>query len=554
MTIYNGQASMLRGDTSRTGSLTGISKMANGLKASRLGIMAASENRVNSETEGYARRDVTLYSNEVRCVLADLCRISNNYAQNDLRAMNSSVEYYKTVSESFSLLEQYITTKNSDQLADDPNAAIDASDIGGALKTLRLALDTLSNNKDNVVNKQSVRDAFQTLIDVTKRTYSMVEQTERKLTQSLPTQVERINNLLEEINTLSLEISAASAGGRAVFSLEDARDKKLEELSNYIPIEVEHLTEEVNGCQMQICRVSLKANETQIADPAGNHALTAEERKLIDGRGRVDVAGFAIEQDQNNNDVLTFYHAGTRDAAGVVANRAIVGDSDNGVALGFIAQAANQRGYDFQNYLQTAFKDGGSLAATLNALKKLNNGAGVPADNRIHNVTEFKDILNRFAQVLAEEFNQANGGNGHELFNAINIGNVDNAVNLLSLHNNFQIDPNTLRTLRVDTLFRVLNTEQPALTGIDGIRRTFQSYYDAFVVNLGKDINQMDARLEAAQQRLEVAKDKVEEESGVNAEEDAIDIQTFRAIYRFVQNALQVRFQLLDLSANLLKY
>ena len=49
MTIYNGQASMLRGDTSRTGSLTGISKMANGLKASRLGIMAASENRVNSE-------------------------------------------------------------------------------------------------------------------------------------------------------------------------------------------------------------------------------------------------------------------------------------------------------------------------------------------------------------------------------------------------------------------------------------------------------------------------------------------------------------------------
>ena len=554
MTIYNGQASMFRGDTSRTGSLTGISKMANGLKASRLGIMAASENRVNSETEGYARRDVALYSNEVRCVLADLCRISNNYAQNDLRAMNSSVEYYKTISESFSLLEQYITTKNSGQLADDPNAAIDASDIGGALKTLRLALDTLSNNKDNVVNKRSVRDAFQTLIDVTKRTYSMVEQTEGKLTQSLPTQVERINNLLEEINTLSLEISAASAGGRAVFSLEDARDKKLEELSNYIPIEVEHLTEEVNGCQMQICRVSLKANETQIADPADNHALTAEERKLIDGRGRVDVARFAIEQDQNDNDVLTFYHAGTRDAAGVVANRAIVGDSDNGVALGLIAQAANQRGYDFQNYLQTAFKDGGSLAATLNALKKLNNGAGVPADNRIHNVTEFKDILNRFAQALAEEFNQANGGNGHELFNAINIGNVDNAVNLLSLHNNFQIDPNTLRTLRVDTLFRVLDTEQPALTGIDGTRRTFQSYYDAFVVNLGKDINQMNTRLEAAQQRLEVAKDKVEEESGVNAEEDAIDIQTFRAIYQFVQNALQVRFQLLDLSANLLKY
>ena len=64
----------------------------------------------------------------------------------------------------------------------------------------------------------------------------------------------------------------------------------------------------------------------------------------------------------------------------------------------------------------------------------------------------------------------------------------------------------------------------------------------------------MDTRLEAAQQRLEVAKDKVEEESGVNAEEDAIDIQTFRAIYQFVQNALQVRFQLLDLSANLLRY
>ena len=144
MAIYNGQASMLKGGTAQTGSLVGISKMANGLKASRLGIMAASENRVNSETEGYARRDVALYSNELRCVLADLCRISNDYAQNDLRAMNSSAEYYKTVSDSFSLLEQYIAAKNSGQLADDPNAAIDASDIGGALKTLRLSLDNLS--------------------------------------------------------------------------------------------------------------------------------------------------------------------------------------------------------------------------------------------------------------------------------------------------------------------------------------------------------------------------------------------------------------------------
>lgn len=540
MTIYNGQASMLRGDTSRTGSLTGISKMANGLKASRLGIMAASENRVNSETEGYARRDVALYSNEVRCVLADLCRISNNYAQNDLRAMNSSVEYYKTVSESFSLLEQYITTKNSGQLADDPNAAIDASDIGGALKTLRLALDTLSTDKDDIAKKQNVRDAVHALIETIKRTYSMVQQTEERLTQSLPTQVERINNLLEEINTLSLEISAASAGGRAVFSLEDARDKKLEELSNYIPIEVEHLTEDVNGCQMQICRVSLKASETTL--PIGGGArLTAEERKLINGRGRVDIARFAIEQAQNGNNVLTFYHAGTRGAAGVVANRAIVGDTNNG------APPAAHHGYDFQNYLQTAFKDSGSLAATLNTLKNLDNGAAANrADERVHNLADFKNFLDTLANTLTTELNNANGG-ANALLAGVNVANL--AIDPAWLAN-----VNQLQSAQVDALCAKLDERLNNLNVIDGADHNFEEFFDALVVNLGKDINQMNTRLEAAQQRLEVAKDKVEEESGVNAEEDAIDIQTFRAIYQFVQNALQVRFQLLDLSANLLKY
>ena len=403
----------------------------------------------------------------------------------------------------------------------------------------------MSNNKDNVVNKRSVRDAFQTLIDVTKRTYSMVEQTERKLTQSLPTQVERINNLLEEINTLSLEISAASAGGRAVFSLEDARDKKLEELSNYIPIEVEHLTEEVNGCQMQICRVSLKANETQIADPAGNHALTAEERKLIDGRGRVDVARFAIEQAQNNHgvltDVLTFYHAGTRGAAGVIANRAIVGDTNNG------APPAAHHGYDFQNYLQTAFKDGGSLAATLNTLKNLDNGAAANgADERVHNLADFKNFLDTLANTLTAELNNANGG-ANALLAGANVANL--AIDPAWLAN-----VNQLQSAQVDALCAKLDERLNNLNIIDGADHNFEEFFDALVVNLGKDINQMDTRLEAAQQRLEVTKDKVEEESGVNAEEDAIDIQTFRAIYQFVQNALQVRFQLLDLSANLLKY
>lgn len=548
MTIYNGQASMLKGGAAQTGSLVGISKMANGLKASRLGIMAASENRVNSETEGYARRDVALYSNELRCVLADLCRISNDYAQNDLRAMNSSAEYYKTVSDSFSLLEQYITSQNSKQIADDPNATIDASDIGGALKTLRLALDNLSTDKDNIAKKQNVRDAVHTLIETIKRTYSIVQQTEEKLTQSFSTQVQRINDLLEEINNLSLEISAASAGGRAVFSLEDARDKKLKELSNYILIEVENLTEEVNGCQMLICRVSLKANTTQLEDPAGAHALNAEERKLIDGRGRVDIARFAIEQDAHGNNVLTFYHAGSRDAAGVIHPSTIVGDSDNGVALGAIAQAAGQRGYDFQNYLQTAFKDAGSLAATLNALKNLNNGdvAANRADERIHNLADFKGFLDTLAATLTNELNNANGA-ANPLLAGADVANL--AITPAWLAN-----ANQLQSAQVDALCAALDTRLLALNVIDDADHNFEEFFDALVVNLGKDINQMNTRLEAAEQRLEAAKDKVEEESGVNAQEDIIDIQTFRAIYQFVQNALQVRFQLLDLSANLLRY
>lgn len=547
MAIYNGQASMFKGGTAQTGSLVGISKMANGLKASRLGIMAASENRVNSETEGYARRNVALYSNELRCVLADLCRISNDYAQNDLRAMNSAAEYYKTVSDNFSLLEQYITSPNAKQIADDPNAVIDASDIGGALKTLRLSLDNLSTDKDDIAKKQNVRDAVHTLIETIKRTYSMVQQTEEKLTQNFSTQVEAINNLLEEINNLSLEISAASAGGRAVFSLEDARDKKLKELSNYIPIEVENLTEEVNGCQMLICRVSLKANETQIADPAGNHVLNAEDRKLIDGRGRVDVAKFDIEQDQNGKDVLTFYHAGTRNAAGNLIPGEIIGDSDGGVALGAVAQAAGQRGYDFQNYLQTAFKDAGSLAATLNALKNLDNGAVGRADERIHNISDFKGFLDTLASTLTTELNNANGGGGHQL-----LAGADVAA--LVITPAWLADANQLQSAQVDALCEKLDERLNNLNVIDGANHNFEEFFDALVVNLGKNINQMNTRLEAAQQRLDAAKDRVEEESGVNAQEDVIDIQTFRAIYQFVQNALQVRFQLLDLSANLLRY
>lgn len=206
------------------------------LLAQRFGIEVTSNNIANVNTPGYSRRSATLSETDSILskgnyfgtgVQADTLRsFRDEYYDREIRSTNSRLSAFEEDEKMFQKIEAILN---------------EPSDMGLTeyVTDFFTAFDDLSLKPENVGLRETLLGNAQTLVERLHTTSSQMTETRAELNSKINMNVDKVNTLVEEIAKLNKSIanSAASANSDNN-SYVDEREKKLEELSSIIDVQV----------------------------------------------------------------------------------------------------------------------------------------------------------------------------------------------------------------------------------------------------------------------------------------------------------------------------
>ncbi len=220
------------------------------------------QNLANMNTEGYTRQELKTSSinyenptsfymnqNDVNVgfgvAMDEVRQLRDQFLDKQFREQNAKTGYNETISDSLKSISNFF----------------DETTIDG----IRSAFDNIQTSLTNMQDPSKVQDpvyegelmgrmqALTSLLNTAAETVTMAEINEFQNLNGGGTSengaIETINHLLLDIGSLNAKIKRNQILGNPALELQDQRNQKLDELSHYIPIEVENFSEsyEVDG-------------------------------------------------------------------------------------------------------------------------------------------------------------------------------------------------------------------------------------------------------------------------------------------------------------------
>lgn len=110
--------------------------------------------------------------------------------------------------------------------------------ISAALKAFWNSWDTFDANPDGAAEKQNVISTAKNLASIIRESYKDLLQLSQDIDKDLDNTVGRINDLLQQISDYNAKIRIAEGSGAHANDLRDKRYALIQELSQYMPIEI----------------------------------------------------------------------------------------------------------------------------------------------------------------------------------------------------------------------------------------------------------------------------------------------------------------------------
>lgn len=110
--------------------------------------------------------------------------------------------------------------------------------ISAALKAFWNSWDTFDANPDGAAEKQNVISTAKNLASIIRESYKDLLQLSQDIDKDLDNTVGRINDLLQQISDYNAKIRIAEGSGAQANDLRDKRYALIQELSQYMPIEI----------------------------------------------------------------------------------------------------------------------------------------------------------------------------------------------------------------------------------------------------------------------------------------------------------------------------
>lgn len=257
-----------------TSTLFGIYNAQRSLSLNQAVIDLINNNIANINTPGYSKQRAEisqLTSGEVStipqeavqdsmgAVIDAITRNRDTYLDSYYRRENSGYNYYKELSESADTIE-------------DITGEIDNTGINSSLSSFYQAMSQLANNADDFVLRNNVIQKAVELSIKFNSTYEQLEKHRENLVgdYSLPETLDKskiklysdnLNNKLSSLADLNESIILSTAQGTSPNYLMDQRDKVLDEITEFIPVEI---TSHDNGSTtVELGNIVLVSGKTQ---------------------------------------------------------------------------------------------------------------------------------------------------------------------------------------------------------------------------------------------------------------------------------------------------
>ena len=218
---------------------SGLNTMVRGIMANQLALDTTGHNITNAGTEGYSRQTVTLattYSEQRPGLHGNVIvgtgvdalaveRARDVYADIQYRNENPSQQYYKAMSVNYDKLETIFD--------DSKNLGIES-----AINKFYQTWVDLSTTASNSSSRTQVIEQGKNLSDLIQRATTELQDQINAVYNDLKSEVLQVDDMLEEIVLFNKQVLAQEVTGATANDLRDRRDLLVDQLSNYMDINV----------------------------------------------------------------------------------------------------------------------------------------------------------------------------------------------------------------------------------------------------------------------------------------------------------------------------
>lgn len=292
----------------------GLNTMVRGINSNRLSLDTVGHNITNASTSGYSRQSVNLSataSQEIYSIYGSqqvgtgvdslsILRARNVYADKQYWKENGTNSYYTTRQTNYDKVEAIYNDS-------------DNNGIQNALEDFYKSWSELSTTASTSSKRTSVVENGQVFTDRLQTATTQMQSQIKANYDELSTEVDKVNNITDQIVALNKNIASIEATGSNANDLRDSRDNLVDSLSTYMNVNVYTeangmYTIVSNGATMVggISKLNLKlstgtANDTygvtdydiQLAETgtsfdAGSGSLKAEQDAIAEDKGYID--------------------------------------------------------------------------------------------------------------------------------------------------------------------------------------------------------------------------------------------------------------------------
>ncbi len=255
-----------------------------GMVASQLGLNVTGQNISNINTPGYTRQQLDQYSFVANgsglyrptspaavgqgALVSGVSQLRDPYLDIRFRKEMSGVA---SADATLGGLEQILSVID------------DVEKAGGVTPALQALRDAFANLSSDKVNEKEfdtlVRSAAQELCQILNLNASKLEEAYDNVMSSYKEDIKGVNQTLQQIQELTEKIRVADINGDQALELRDSRNQLIDELSQYMKIDVTYGTEQIApGFEVEKITIRMVNNDTGKPD-----------KTLIDGISRAEI-------------------------------------------------------------------------------------------------------------------------------------------------------------------------------------------------------------------------------------------------------------------------
>lgn len=302
----------------------GLNTMVRGIFSNQLSLDTVGHNITNASTEGYSRQSVNLAATRGQAVSSiygnvlvgtgvdstSIERARNVYADKQFWSETSTQQYYKTAQTNYDKIE----------------AVFDDSDNTGILNAMNEfynAWQDLSSNASTASTRVAVIEKGNILADKIKTAGEQLQSQINSQYDDMKSTITKVNETTEKIVLLNKNIMQQEASGASANDLRDQRDLLVDELSQYMNLNVYEddkgmysivsngitmvggvdrltleLSDPITNSDYGVSDYTINIKESGIAFLPQNGSLKAQQDTIAENKGYIDklanMAGFLL--------------------------------------------------------------------------------------------------------------------------------------------------------------------------------------------------------------------------------------------------------------------